>query len=160
MSVEVLTTISPTTNEPILTRNGVSQVELEGILNKSTEAFQAWRKTPLVDRQGIVRKALQRLADKKDDLAEELAVQMGRPIAYGGVEVMTAIKRADYLIKVSDEVLQDTDGEPETGFKRFIRKVPVGPVLIIFAWNVRVSSCFRPATVFLRLEVLTATVLR
>ncbi|KAL2761079.1 hypothetical protein ACRALDRAFT_1045773 [Sodiomyces alcalophilus JCM 7366] len=135
MSVEVLTTVSPTTNEPILTRNGISQAELDELPNTSTEAFLSWRKTPLVDRQGIVRKALKLLADRKDDLAEELAAQMGRPIAYGGAEVMTAIKRADYLLKVSDEVLQDTDGEPETGFKRFIRKVPVGPVLIIFAWN-------------------------
>ncbi|ROT41898.1 aldehyde dehydrogenase [Sodiomyces alkalinus F11] len=135
MSVEVLTTISPTTNEPILTRNGVSQAELDELPNVATEAFQTWRKTPLADRQGIVRKALRLLADKKDDLAEELAVQMGRPVAYGGAEVLTAIKRADYLLKVSDEALQDTDGEPEKGFKRFIRKVPVGPVLVIFAWN-------------------------
>lgn len=50
--------------------------------------------------------------------------------------VTTAIKRADYLLKISDETLADTDGEAEKGFKRFIRKVPVGPVLVLFAWNV------------------------
>jgi acyl-CoA reductase-like NAD-dependent aldehyde dehydrogenase len=69
----------------------------------------------------------------------ELTVQMGRPIAYTAKEVTTAIKRAEYLLKVSDEVLKDTDGEDEQGFKRFIRKVPVGPTLIIFAWNVSYS---------------------
>lgn len=138
MSVEVITTISPTTNEPILTRNGVSQADLEELPNIATQAFQSWRKTPLADRQAIVKKALKLLADKKDDLAEELTVQMGRPTSYTGVEVATAIKRADYLLKISDEVLKDTDGEPEKGFKRFIRKVPVGPILVIFAWNVRV----------------------
>jgi len=61
---------------------------------------------------------------------------MGRPIAYTAKEVSTAIKRAEYLLKVSEETLQDTPGEAEAGFKRFIRKVPVGPALIIFAWNV------------------------
>lgn len=41
------------------------------------------------------------------------------------------------MVKISEEALKDTEGEAEKGFKRFIRKVPVGPVLVIFAWNVR-----------------------
>ncbi|KAI0173289.1 aldehyde dehydrogenase [Hypoxylon sp. FL1284] len=135
MSVEVLTTISPTTNEPILTRNGATAAELEEIPKIAAEKFQSWRQTSLTDRQIIVKKALDLLEKKKDDLAEELTVQMGRPIAYTGVEVTTAIKRSHYLLKISEDTLKDTDGEAEKGFKRFIRKVPVGPVLIIFAWN-------------------------
>ncbi|KAF5523632.1 Succinate-semialdehyde dehydrogenase [Colletotrichum aenigma] len=135
MSVEVLTTISPTTNEPILTRNGISQADLDELPNTATKAFESWSKTSLADRQKIVRTALKLLLNLKDDLAQELTVQMGRPIAYTGVEVATAVKRAEYLLKISDEVLKDTDGEAEKGFKRFIRKVPVGPVLVIFAWN-------------------------
>ncbi|KAJ0384959.1 hypothetical protein COL922a_007306 [Colletotrichum nupharicola] len=135
MSVEVLTTISPTTDEPILTRNGISQADLDELPNTATKAFESWSKTSLADRQKIVKTALKLLLNLKDDLAQELTVQMGRPIAYTGVEVATAVKRAEYLLKISDEVLKDTDGEAEKGFKRFIRKVPVGPVLVIFAWN-------------------------
>ena len=125
MSVEVLTTISPSTNEGILTRNGVSAADLESIPKVATEAFQTFRKTTLKERQEIVKKFL-----------EELTVQMGRPIAFTGKEVATAVKRAEYLLKISDEVLKDIDGEPEKGFKRFIRRVAVGPALILFAWNV------------------------
>ncbi|ORY59735.1 Aldehyde/histidinol dehydrogenase [Pseudomassariella vexata] len=135
MSVEVLTTISPTTNEPIITRNGVSAAELEEIPKTAEKAFQSWRKTPFNDRQIIVKKALKLLSDKKDELAQEITVQMGRPIRYTGVEVTTAVKRGDYLLKISEEALKDTEGEAEKGFKRYIRKIPVGPVLIIFAWN-------------------------
>lgn len=86
MSVEVLTTISPITNEPILTRNGVTVAELEEIPKIAAEKFQSWRQTSLADRQIIVKKALKLLEKKKDDLAKELTVQMGRPIAYTGVE--------------------------------------------------------------------------
>ena len=136
MSVEVLTTISPTTNEPILTRNGISPSDLEELPRVAAEAFKTWRETSLTDRQIIVKKFLKLLADKKDELAEEITVQMGRPISYTGVEVTTAVKRGDYLVKISEDTLKDTDGEAEKGFKRFIRKVPVGPVLVIFPWNV------------------------
>ncbi|EAQ88372.1 conserved hypothetical protein [Chaetomium globosum CBS 148.51] len=135
MSVETITTISPTTNEPILTRNGISSQELEQLPEIATQAFESWRKTSLEQRRDIIKKALGILDKKKDELATELTVQMGRPIAYTGGEVTTALKRAEYLLKISDDVLQDTPGEAEKGFKRFIRKVPVGPVLIIFAWN-------------------------
>ncbi|EWZ41756.1 NAD-dependent aldehyde dehydrogenase [Fusarium oxysporum f. sp. radicis-lycopersici 26381] len=135
MSLEVITTISPNTNEPILTRNGASQADLESLPKVATEAFQSYRKTTLKERQAIVRKFLDGLLAKKDELGEELTVQMGRPISYTPGEVATAVKRGEYLLKISDEALKDTDGEPEKGFKRFIRKVPVGPVLIIFAWN-------------------------
>lgn len=140
MSVEVIKTISPTTNEPILTRNGASQSDLELLPKVATEAFQSFRKTTLKERQDIVKKFLGILSKHQDELAEELTVQMGRPIAFGSKEVATAVKRGEYLLKISDEVLKDTDGEPEKGFKRFIRKVPVGPVLILFAWNVSATS--------------------
>ncbi|KAK4457820.1 putative aldehyde dehydrogenase [Cladorrhinum samala] len=135
MSVEVITTISPTTGDPILTRNGISDQELEQIPEIATKAFNSWRTTSLADRQIIIRKALRILGDKQDELGEELSVQMGRPINYTPKEIATAVKRSEYLLKISDDVLQDTPGEAEKGFKRFIRKVPVGPVLIIFAWN-------------------------
>lgn len=136
MSVEVITTISPTTNEAILTRNGVSQGDLETLPQVATEAFESFRKTTLKERQEIVKKFLKGLLAHEAELAEELTVQMGRPIAFTGKEISTAVKRGEYLLKISDEALKDTDGEPEKGFKRFIRKVPVGPVLVLFAWNV------------------------
>jgi acyl-CoA reductase-like NAD-dependent aldehyde dehydrogenase len=136
MSVETITTISPITNKPILTRNGVSASDLELLPKVATEAFLSFRKTTLADRQAIVKKALKLLGEKQDILAKELTEQMGRPIAYTAKEITTAVKRGEYMLKISEETLKDTEGETEKGFKRFIRKVPVGPVLILFAWNV------------------------
>lgn len=140
MSIETITTISPTTNKPILTRSGLSEADLTSLPEAATKAFLSFRKTSLQDRQAIVKKALKLIDDKQDELAKELTEQMGRPIAYTAKEVTTAVKRGEYLLKISDEALADTDGEPERGFKRFIRKVPVGPVLILFAWNVFVPT--------------------
>jgi acyl-CoA reductase-like NAD-dependent aldehyde dehydrogenase len=140
MSVETITTISPNTGEAILTRNGLSPADLDLLPDIATKAFQSFRKTTLEERQAIVKKFLKGLTDAQAELAEELTVQMGRPIAYTGKEIATAVKRAEYLLKISSDVLKDSEGEAEKGFKRFIRRVPVGPVLIVFAWNV--SLCF------------------
>lgn len=139
MSVEVLTTISPSTNKPVLERNGHSDHELALLPQRASEAFNAYRSISLKQRQAIVKRALQSLLDKQDVLARELTEQMGRPIAYTAKEITTAVLRGEYLLNISEDALRDTPGEPEEGFKRYIRKVPVGPVLVLFAWNVRMA---------------------
>ena len=136
MSTEVLTTISPTTNEPILTRSGLSDSDVALLPAISAQAFNDFRLLPLEKRQAIVKKALKLIGDKQDVLAKELTEQMGRPIAYTTKEISTAVARGEYLLKISKDALKDTEGEPERGFKRYIRKAPIGPVLILFAWNV------------------------
>ncbi|EEH47305.1 uncharacterized protein PADG_03403 [Paracoccidioides brasiliensis Pb18] len=139
MSSETLTTISPITNDPIITRPGVSQQELASMPQKAQDAFRSFsRLTTLGQRQQIVALALGLLAKKKDALGRELTEQMGRPIAYTGSEITTAIKRGEYLNRISSTVLGDEgiiDSEAEPGFRRYIKKEPVGVVLIIFPWN-------------------------
>ena len=133
---EVLVTISPSTNKPILYRNALSAPDIALLPRRAESAFESFRQTTLKERQAIVGKALDALILKQDELAKELTEQMGRPIAYTTKEITTAVARGRYLLKISEDALKDTDGQLEAGFKRYIRKVPVGPVLILFAWNV------------------------
>jgi acyl-CoA reductase-like NAD-dependent aldehyde dehydrogenase len=132
----VITTISPITNQPILTHPEASPSELESIVQRSAAAFKTFSKTTRESRKAIISKALDLLAAKQDELAKELTEQMGRPIAYTGKEVATAVLRGKYLLEIGDEALADTPGKEEKGFKRWIQKCPKGPVLVIFAWNV------------------------
>lgn len=133
---EKITTISPTTNKPVVERNGPTDAELAEIPKTAKKAFLKFSKTPLEGRQKIVKKALQIITDRQDELAKEITEQMGRPIAFTAKEVTTAVARGEYLLKISHEALADTPGEPQDGFKRYIRKCPLGPVLILFPWNV------------------------
>lgn len=135
MSLEKITTISPITNQPILTRNGLSDADLQSLPETAATAFESYRRTSLAERQAIVKKAMKLLNERQDVLGKEITEQMGRPIAYTAKEVSTAVMRGEYLLKISNETLKDTDGEPEKGFKRYIKKVPLGPVLILFPWN-------------------------
>jgi acyl-CoA reductase-like NAD-dependent aldehyde dehydrogenase len=139
MSVETLTTISPSTNIPIVTRHGVSSEELSAILETAQAAFRSFsQSTTLEQRQEIVSRALGILQSKKYALALELTDQMGRPISYTPSEITTAMKRGSYLNQISGSILGDEGvvaGDAERGFKRYIKRQPVGVVLIIFAWN-------------------------
>ena len=143
MSLETLSTISPTTNSVVVQRQALSLEDIAQLPETGQNAFAEYRKShpTLGSRQEIVAKALKLLSERKDVLAKELTEQMGRPIAYTEIEIDTAVKRGQYLNKIAGDVLeQDVPGDPEKGFTRFIRREPVGVVLIIFAWNVSLSS--------------------
>ena len=137
MAVETITTISPSTNKPILTRHGLSPEALLALGDKAQTAFKAFRKShpTLESRQAIVEKALGILESRTEALAAELTEQMGRPIAYTSKEIATALLRARYMLRISSEALAPTPGDQEPNFKRYIEKLPVGVVLVIFAWN-------------------------
>jgi acyl-CoA reductase-like NAD-dependent aldehyde dehydrogenase len=95
MGAEKLTTISPTTNKPIIERTGPTDEELAALPKTAQKAFLSYRQAPLEERQTIVKKALQLINDRQDDLAKELTEQMGRPISYVkpmGVRVIECLR--------------------------------------------------------------------
>jgi hypothetical protein len=55
-NVNIQTTISPYTQEPVCTRPLLSQTELDNVISEAVKAQKAWRKVPLDDRIAIAEK--------------------------------------------------------------------------------------------------------
>ncbi|KAF3907497.1 Omega-crystallin [Arthrobotrys entomopaga] len=135
-SKPVLTTISPITQKAIHTRDEFTQDDIPAVVDAAKKAFTSFKSSyDLPARQKLVAKALDILESKADSLARDLTEQMGRPIQYCAKEIKTAVIRGRYMLKVSSEALKDIPGDEEAGFTRYIRKEPLGTVLVIFAWN-------------------------
>ncbi|PWY66809.1 aldehyde dehydrogenase family protein [Aspergillus sclerotioniger CBS 115572] len=128
-------TLSPSTNKVIFEHPGISLDEARQIAQASQDAFRTYKQTTLAQRKEIILKALDLIAANKETLAEELTTQMGRPIAFSAKEIETFRKRGDYLLDIAEDSLKSLPGAPENGFRRFLKKEPVGPTLIITAWN-------------------------
>lgn len=135
-------TLSPSTNKVIFEHPGTSLDEARKVAQASNDAFQSFKHLSLEQRKSIVIKALDLIESSKDQLCHELTTQMGRPIAYCAKEIDTMRKRADYLLDIVEDSLKELPGRAETGFRRSVKKEPVGPVLISAAWNVRNDSRF------------------
>jgi len=57
----------------------VSQVEKS--LSKAVKAQRAWRQATVAERISVIRKMVSWCVERADQLGEELAWQMGRPVA-------------------------------------------------------------------------------
>jgi acyl-CoA reductase-like NAD-dependent aldehyde dehydrogenase len=60
---------------------------------------------------------------------------MGRPIRYAPSEVRGTLERARYMVDIAAEALADVDAGPKQGFRRFVRREPLGVVFTVAAWN-------------------------
>jgi acyl-CoA reductase-like NAD-dependent aldehyde dehydrogenase len=106
------------------------------VLTRAVTAQQAWRRVPLGDRITIVERMRDWLIDHADDIGAEITKEMGRPIAYTPNEIRRGFaERATHMAAIAPACLADLDAGPKNGFRRFIRKDPLGVVLVLAPWN-------------------------
>ncbi|KLO11966.1 ALDH-like protein [Schizopora paradoxa] len=131
------TTISPHNQKPFVTREYPSTGELDAILQAAAKAQASWRNVPLRERIAIGHNFINEFNKMADEIPMELSMQMGRPVSQCPGEVRGFVSRAEYMLSIaesslSDVSLEDTD---KPGFKRYIKRAPLGVVFVICPWN-------------------------
>ena len=132
---ERLKTISPVDGRVYVERELAGPRQIAETLARAAPAQQAWKKTPVLERQKILLKAVEAFVANKDKIAEEITRQMGRPIVQAPGEVRGFEERARYMIEAAPKALADRDVEPKQNSRRFIRHEPLGIVFTIAPWN-------------------------
>jgi acyl-CoA reductase-like NAD-dependent aldehyde dehydrogenase len=128
-------TITPVDGSVYCEHQLASEAELDAVLQRAAAAQRAWRTTDLAARAAVCRRFCDAFEAKRDEIALELTWQMGRPIDYAPSEVRGTLERARYMIDIAPEALADVDAGPKEGFKRFVRREPLGVVFTVAAWN-------------------------
>ena len=90
---------------------------------------------PVAERAAILGRFCDAFESHRDAIAEELAWQMGRPIRYAPNEVRGTLERARHMIAIAPGALADIDVGTKEGFRRFLRREPLGVVFTVAAWN-------------------------
>jgi acyl-CoA reductase-like NAD-dependent aldehyde dehydrogenase len=132
---ETLKCISPVDGSVYVERPLADDQEVAEALSRARQAQAAWRHVALAERQAILGRAVNAFVAKRQEIAEEISWQMGRPIKFSPFEVAGFEERARHMIEISAAALQDIDVGPKDGFTRFIRRDPLGVVLVVAPWN-------------------------
>ena len=99
-------------------------------------AQPAWKQVPVAERAAICRRMADWCVANADQLGEELTWQIGRPIAQSPGEIRRGFhERVKYMSGIAEETLADLAVEKKAGFQRFIRREPLGVVLVLAPWN-------------------------
>ena len=128
-------TISPVDGRVYVERAAATPEEIDATLQRSRAAQRQWRHVPMSERVALMQRFCVAFEARAADIGTELSWQMGRPIRYAPNEVRGTLERARYMIGAAGAALADVEPGPRTGFRRFIRREPLGVVFTVAAWN-------------------------
>jgi acyl-CoA reductase-like NAD-dependent aldehyde dehydrogenase len=131
----VLRTISPIDGSVVAERTYASHSEIARALAGARAAQTRWREVPLAERAALCARFVDAFVAQRDEIAREITLQIGRPIAHSPGELRGFEERARAMIAIAPDALADVRPEPKPGFTRFVRREPVGVVLTIAPWN-------------------------
>ena len=128
-------TYSPVDGRLYVERPIATDATIATTLERARRAQAAWKRVPLAERIATVLRFIDAFVAHKDAIATEITWQMGRPIGQSPGEVRGFEERARYMASIATESLADINVGAKDGFRRFIRREPVGVVLVMAPWN-------------------------
>lgn len=129
-------TISPVDGSLYVERQLATSATIENTLALAQSAHAAWRRVPVAERAAICRRMAAWCLERAGELGGELSWQIGRPIAYSPFEIRRGFhERVNHMAAIAAHELSDIEIEPKENFRRFIRRQPLGTVLVLAPWN-------------------------
>ncbi|UCB55140.1 MAG: aldehyde dehydrogenase family protein [Thiotrichales bacterium] len=133
--------ISPIDGAVLAERELAGDTEILAAVDAANAAQTDWQQTPIEQRAALCHKAIDKLRDNTEVLAEEITRMMGRPVSQTPGEIRGLEQRARYMVDIAATSLADmeitaaTEAADPAGFTRYIRHEPLGLVLVLAPWN-------------------------
>jgi succinate-semialdehyde dehydrogenase/glutarate-semialdehyde dehydrogenase len=141
--------VDPSTGTRIETYEEHTESDVTEALNRSTEAFDSWRDRSIRDREQLLAAAGDVLRDNKQEYAETMTREMGKPITQAIGEVEKCAWVCDHYAEYASTYL-DSDAHPSPpGSTVKTEYEPLGPVLAVMPWNFPFWQVFRFAAPYL-----------
>jgi succinate-semialdehyde dehydrogenase/glutarate-semialdehyde dehydrogenase len=135
-------TLNPATGELLERFDLARENEIDDALVCGVAAFDDWRRTPVDERAAQLGALAERLDDERDELAELMAVEMGKPLAEGAAEATKCASACRYFAEHGPRHLADR-AEESDALSACVRHDPLGPILAIMPWNFPLWQFFR-----------------
>ncbi|WP_264213934.1 aldehyde dehydrogenase family protein [Leisingera thetidis] len=131
---QVLKCISPVDGSVFAERAVLPREDAFAAAERARAAQAAWAARPLQERIDLVMAGVAAVGAMNDEIVPELAQMMGRPVRYGG-EFGGFNERASHMAQIAREALADIEAGEDATFKRYIKRLPHGVVLVVAPWN-------------------------
>ncbi len=126
--------ISPIDGSVFAERPALTRDEAEAAIARARQAQAGWAERALQERIDLVMAGVEAVGAMNDEIVPELAHMMGRPVRHGG-EFGGFKERAGHMAAIAKEALNDIEVSDDEAFKRYIKRLPHGVVLVVAPWN-------------------------
>lgn len=127
-------TLNPATGEVVATFDPATDDEVAAALENADSAYRTWRETDLAERVAIVKRIAQQYRDRAQELAELIALEMGKPVPQALGEIGISADIYDYYADNAEAFLAPQELEVPDGRAKLLTQ-PVGVLLGVMPWN-------------------------
>ncbi len=134
--------VNPYTGETIHTYAPESDEQVDQRIRAADRAFQEWRRTPFAERARLMHSAAAVLRDRKRELADLMADEMGKVLRDGVSEIEKCAACCDFYANNAQAFLanQHVDSDAANSYIAFD---PLGVILAVMPWNFPFWQVFR-----------------
>jgi len=129
-----ITTVNPYNNETLKEYDLYSEKKIDSILKIADRRFLEWKKVSIKDRCRLLTNVAQILEDDKQEYAEQMTLEMGKPIIQSIAEIEKCATLCDFYSTNADDFLADELIETDAD-ESFISYDPLGCILGVMPWN-------------------------
>lgn len=130
-----IATVNPTTGETLQTYTLMDSSQANQVIEASHQAFLEWRLVSLEQRAKAVKAIGEALKAHKNELAELMVKEMGKPTEEALQEVDLCVGICDYTAENGPKELADEERKPGNGERGLITYSPLGIIYGIQPWN-------------------------
>lgn len=135
-------TIDPATGKTLKEYQEMEMEEIDSIIQKANSAQQEWKNKSFEKRAEHLRKMAEILKERKHELAEMMAKEMGKPLSQGVGEAEKCAWVCEYYADQAASFLDDDMIETDAS-KSYVTFNPLGVILAIMPWNFPFWQLFR-----------------
>ncbi|ABC27627.1 NAD-dependent aldehyde dehydrogenase [Hahella chejuensis KCTC 2396] len=127
--------ISPIDGSLVAEREPATDTQINTALERALTAQRIWRTVSITERARYCRLAVATLAAQTREIAPEITLLIGRPVRETPQEIKDTETCVEYMIDIAERYLEDIITQPKTGFRRYMRREPLGVALCIAPWS-------------------------
>ena len=101
----------------------------------ASEAFKTWSKRPAKERSALLRKWFELIIANKEDVAQIMTAEQGKPLAEARGEVEYAAAFIEYYAEEAKRIYGETIPSPWVGSQIIVQKQAIGVIAAITPWN-------------------------
>ena len=138
----MLVSINPANGQTIREYEETSPERIHQMLENAHQAFLQWRRVPFSERSALMRRVAVLLKEKRQALAELMAVEMGKPVTQGRAEAEKCAWVCEYYAENAERFLARESIATDAA-QSYVAFSPLGVVLAIMPWNFPFWQVFR-----------------
>ena len=134
-SKDTISVNNPATLKEIGTVPKCGKEETKNAIDAANAAWPQWKSTSARERSNILRKWFDLIIANKEELAQIMTIEQGKPINESRGEIVYGASFIEWFAEEAKRVYGDTIPDPLTDRRIVVLKQPVGVVASITPWN-------------------------